>query len=180
MKTTLGSFFSKKIFIILLLAVNSLLQAEDFDSFIGLQAGRTNLQFEKSDSQSGGSYGLRLGFIRDTGRLYLTGERASIDDADLNSISVNFDAITPRAYRFNDSFSIRGFVGLHGGYVQIKPDNVSNDEGVMGGGQAGILLDFPANITLEVGYKGSWPALDVGNESVKNYQNAYIAFDYIF
>lgn len=170
----------RKIFITLLLVASSLLQAEDFDAFIGLQAGSTNLQFEETDSQSGGSYGLRLGFIKDTGRVYLTGESASIDDADLNSITVNFDAITPRAYKFNDSFSIRGFIGVHGGYVEIKPDNLAKDDGVVGGGQAGILLDFPANITIEIGYKGSWPAIDYGNESVKNYQNAYAAFDFVF
>ena len=170
----------KKIFITLLLLASSLLQAEGFDSFIGVQAGSTNLQFQESNSQSGGSYGLRLGFIKDTGRVYLTGETASIDDADLNSVAVNFDAITPRAYKFNDSFAIRGFVGVHGGYVQLKPDGFADDDGVMGGGQAGILLDFPADITIEIGYKGSWPALDFGTESVTSYQNAYLAFDYTF
>ncbi|PHR59416.1 MAG: hypothetical protein COA44_00280 [Arcobacter sp.] len=180
MKTTLGSFFSKKILLSFLLTAGVLLQAEDFDSFIGLQVGSTNLQYEESNSQSGGSYGIRLGFIKDTGRVYLTGETASIDDADLNSITVNFDAITPRAYKFNDSFSIRGFVGVHGGYVEIKPDNLVKDDGAVGGGQAGILLDFPANITLEIGYKASWPAIDYANETVKNYQNAYLAFDFVF
>jgi len=170
----------RKIFIALLLATSTLLQAENFDTFIGIQAGSTNLQFEKEDSQSGGSFGLRLGFIKDTGRVYLTGETASLKDADLNSVALNFDAITPRAYKFNDSFSIRGFVGVHGGYAQIKPDDFVTDDGLMGGGQAGILLDFPANITIELGYKGTWPALKYGDETIRNYQNAYAAFDYTF
>jgi len=170
----------KKILTALLIVASSLLQAGDFDTFIGVQAGSTSMQFQESDSQSGGSYGLRLGFIKDTGRVYLTGETASVDDSDLNSVALNFDAITPRAYKFNDSFAIRGFIGVHGGYVELKPDNVAKDDGVMGGGQAGILLDFPASITLEIGIKGSWPALDYGTETVDSYQNIYAAFDYTF
>ena len=170
----------KKILIALLLAGSSFLHAGDFDTFIGAQVGSTSLQFDEAESQSGGSYGLRLGFIKDTGRVYLTGETASIDKADLNSVALNFDAITPRAYKFNDSFAIRGFVGVHGGYVQLKPDDFSKDDGVMGGGQAGVLLDFPASITIEIGLKGSWPALDYGDDTVTSYQNAYAAFDYTF
>jgi len=170
----------KKLLFVALLSFSALVHAENFDSFIGLQAGSTNLQFYQNDSQSGGSYGVRLGFIKDTGRVYLSGETAGIDNADLNSVLLNFDAITPRAYRFNDSFAIRGFIGAHGGYVQIKPSGAVDDDGAVGGGQAGILLDFPASITIELGYKASWPALRAGNDDVKNYQNAYAAFDYTF
>ena len=172
----------KKILLIALLTFGTLSYAEDFDSFIGIQAGATNVNIDTnpSESQRGTSYGLRLGFIKDTGRVYITAQTAGLDDSDLSSIALNFDAITPRAYRFNDSFSIRGFIGLHGGAVQIKPDNFDDDEGAMGGGQAGILLDFPAEITLEIGAKGTWAAIDFGPERVKNYQNIYAAFDYTF
>ena len=166
--------------LIALLTLSTLIQAEDFGSFIGVQAGSTNMNIDKVDSQSGGGLGLRLGFIKDTGRVYIVANTASLDDADLNTVAISFDAITPRAYRFNDSFSVRGFVGIHGGYAQLKPDNFGNDDGIMGGGVAGILLDFPANITLEIGYRGSWADLDFGPNSVKNYQNAYAAFDFQF
>jgi len=170
----------KKILLLALLTLGTLTHAENFDSFIGLQAGSTGVNVEPNESQRGGSYGLRLGFIKDTGRVYISAETAGLDDADLHSIALNFDAITPRSYRFNDSFAIRGFVGLHGGAVQVKPDNLDDDEGAMGGGQAGIFLDFPADITLELGVKGTWASIDFGPENVKNYQNAYVAFDYTF
>lgn len=163
-----------------LLTLTVLTHAQDFGTFIGLQGGASNINIDKENSQSGGSYGLRVGFIKDTGRVYLSGSMGALDDADLNTVDLNFDAITPRAYKFNDSFSIRGFVGVHGGYAQLKPDDFGDDDGVMGGGVAGILLDFPSNITIEIGYKASWADLDYGDNNVKNFQNAYGAFDFKF
>lgn len=169
-----------KRFSLIALLLASLLHAQDFDTFIGLEAGSTQLNDEQDYSERGGSYGLRLGFIKETGRMFLSSNTASLDNADLNSLALNFDAITPRPYRINSSFSLRGFVGVHGGFAQLKPDDFDDDEGAMGGGQAGILLDFPAEITLEIGYKITWAALDLGSERVKNYQNIYAAFDYTF
>ncbi len=171
----------KKITLLTLL-LSTLVQAEDFDTFIGAQVGSTKIRVEPTLSESGTSYGARIGFIRETGRVYLSANTADLDTADLTTVLVNFDAITPTAYRFNDYFAVRGFVGVHGGYAQLKLSGslVADDEGVSGGGQAGILFDFPANITLEAGYKASWAAVDYGTQAIKNYQNAYLAFDFIF
>ena len=170
----------KKILFMTLLTLSTLAQAKDFDTFIGLEVGSTNLQLDQIDSQRGNDYGLRLGFIKDTGRVYLSVNNASFDTSTLRSTALNFDAITPRAYRFNGSFSLRGLVGLHAGVVQISPDNLAKDNGAMGGAKAAILLDFPADITLELGINSSWPTLDAGTQAVKSYQHAYLAFDYIF
>jgi len=170
----------KNILFVALLTLSTLALAKDFDTFIGVEAGSTNLQFDQTDSQRGNDYGLRLGFIKDTGRVYLRINNASFDASSLTSTSLNFDAITPRAYRFNDSFSLRGLLGLHAGFVQISPDNLAKDDGAMGGVKAAMLLDFPANITLEVGIDSTWPALYAGAQAVKNYQHAYLAFDYAF
>lgn len=171
-----------KKFTLFTVLLSTFLQAENFDTFIGAEIGNTKMRVEPNISESGTSFGGRIGFIRETGRVFISANSAGIDSADLNTVLVNFDAITPRAYRFNDSFAIRGFVGVHGGYAQLKPSQslVSDDEGIAGGGQAGILFDFPANITLEAGYKASWASLDYGTVPVKNYQNAYLAFDFIF
>lgn len=170
----------KKLIISILLLLSTYLHAGDFDSFIGVEAGSTYLTFDPIGSQRGGEYGLRLGFIKDTGRVFLSVNSADLDNADLNSLTLNFDAITPRAYRFNESFSIRGLVGAHGGIAQIKSDVFNDDEGVTGGAKAGIFLDFPANISIEVGYKFSWTSLEPGTESVKNYQTVYAAYNYTF
>jgi len=163
-----------------LLTLNTCLYAGNYDTFIGVEAGNTDLSFNQIDSQRGGELGLRFGFVRDTGRLFLSVNTAGLDGADLNSVALNFDAITPRAYRFNDFFAVRGFIGLHGGIVQIKPDTLKDDEGGMGGAEAGIFLDFPANISLEVGYRVTFAAIDVGTQAVKNYQTLYAAYNYTF
>ncbi|MDF1880554.1 hypothetical protein JHD50_04435 [Sulfurimonas sp. MAG313] len=170
----------KKILFIALLTFTTLAQSQSFDSFVGVQAGSTNLQINNFSAQRGASYGLRLGFIKDTGRVYLSVENAGLDNADLLSVALNFDAITPRPYRFNDSFALRGFVGAQAGASFITPNTFKNDEGIMGGGQAGILFDFPAQITIELGYKGTWTAAKYANSGIKNYQNFYLAFDYTF
>jgi len=170
----------KNILFIGLLTLSTLTLAKDFDTFIGVELGSTNLQFDQVDSQRATDYGFRLGFTKDTGRVYLSVNRASFDAITLTSTALNFDAITPRAYRFNDSFSLRGLLGLHAGFAQIDPDNLAKDEGAMGGAKAAMLLDFPADITLEVGISGTWPALYAGTVAVKNYQHAYLAFDYTF
>ena len=169
----------KKI-ILLTLLLTALTQAQNFDTFIGIEAGSSHLRLEQSDSQRGQDVGLRLGFVKDIGRVYLSVDSADIDTVSLNSYALNFDAITPRAYRFNDSFAVRGLVGFHLGFAQMKPDNFSDDEGAMGGAKMGIFLDFPADISLEVGIRSTWPALDLGTEAVKSYQNGYLAFNYTF
>jgi len=169
----------KKI-ILITLFLTAFTQAQDFDTFIGIEAGSTRIQFDQSGSEAGGDYGLRFGFIKDTGRVYLSANRANMDTLSLNNYALNFDAITPRAYRFNDSFAVRGLLGFHLGFTQLKPDNVSDDEGAMAGAKLGVFLDFPADISLEVGLKSTWPALDLATESVKNYQNGYLAFNYTF
>lgn len=170
----------KRLILLAALALTPLTYAEDFDTFVGIEAGSTSLNFDQMDTQRGGEYGLRLGFIKDTGRVYLSANQASIKESDIQSLSLNFDAITPRAYRFNSVFAIRGLVGLHGGFVQIKPDGMNDDEGAMGGGKAGIFLDFPADISIEVGYKVSWTSLELGTEPVKNCQTVYAAYNYTF
>lgn len=162
------------------LLLGALLNAEDFDTFIGVEAGSTEIKFNQIDSQRGADYGLRFGFIKDTGRVFLSVNKASPDAIDLYSVALNFDAITPRPYRFNSVFAVRGFIGFHGGIVQIKPDSIDEDEGGMGGGKAGIFLDFPADISLEVGYKVTWAAIDLGTEPVKNYQTLYASYNYTF
>ena len=163
-----------------LLTLGTYLHAGDYDTFIGLEAGSTDLTFNQIDSQRGGELGLRFGFVRDTGRVFLSVNTAGLDHTDLNSVALNFDAITPRAYRFNDSFAVRGFIGVHGGIVQIKSDTFNDDEGGMGGAKAGVFLDFPANISLEIGYKVTFAAIDLGTQAVKNYQTLYAAYNYTF
>ena len=163
-----------------LLTLSTFSHAGDFDTFIGVEGGSTDLTFNQIDSQRGGEFGLRIGFVRDTGRVFLSANSASLDRADLNSLALNFDAITPRAYHFNDSFGVRGFLGVHGGVVQLKPDVIKDDEGGMGGGKAGVFLDFPANISLEIGYKVTWANIDLGTQAVKNYQTIYAAYNYTF
>jgi len=170
----------KNFALIILLALGTLLQAENYDTFIGIEAGSTKVRLDQSDSERGGEYGLRIGFIRDTGRAYISGSMADLDHAKLYNIALNFDAITPRAYHFNDSFALRGFLGVHGGYTQIDPDNFSKDESGMGGGKAGVFLDLPANISIEIGYKVTWTSVKIGNESVQNYQKIYAAYNYTF
>ncbi len=164
----------------ILLTLSTLLYAEDYDTFIGIEVGRTTLNIEDDISDNGINYGARIGFIRDTGRVFLSLNSATLDDTDIVSAAFNFDAITPRAYRFNEYFSVRAFVGLHGGFTKHSPDVLDDDEGVMGGGQAGLLLDFPADITLEVGYKATWADINYGPLLVENCQNIYLAFDFVF
>ncbi len=172
----------KKAALIAMLTFTSCSFAGNYDTFIGIEAGSTNLTFNQIDSQRGGELGLRLGFVRDTGRVFLSAQTAGLDHARLNTASLNFDAITPRAYRFNDSFAIRGFLGVHGGMAQLKPELLKDkdDEGAVGGAQAGVFLDFPANISLEVGYRATWAAIDLDTEPVKNYQTLYAAYNYTF
>ncbi len=170
----------KKTVLTTLLLFSTLSHAQDYDTFVGLEVGRTNLNIENDISDNGINYGARLGFIRDTGRVYLTVNSATLEDTDIASAALNFDAITPRAYRFNSAFSVRAFVGLHGGFTQHSPDNLDEEEGLMGGGQAGLLLDFPADITLEIGYKATWADIQYGQLRVENVQNLYAAFDFVF
>jgi len=170
----------KRILLIAFLTLATFIHAKDFNTFIGAELGSTNLKFDQIDSQRGNTYGIRLGFVKDTGRIYLNLKHAVFDTSSLLSTALNFDAITPRAYRINESFSLRGLIGLHAGFAQINPDNLSKDDGAMGGAKAAILLDFPKNITFELGIDSTWPSLDVGAQSIKDYQDVYLAFDYTF
>lgn len=170
----------KTLFLAAVLALATLVHAQDYDTFVGVEVGNTKLIFDQMDSQRGSEYGVRLGFIRDTGRVCLSANKTALKETDLNSLSVNFDAITPNSYRFNDSFSLRAFIGVHGGFVEAKADNFADDEGAIGGAEAGIFLDFPANISIEVGYRATWADIEFGTEPVKNYQTAYAAYNYTF
>ncbi len=170
----------KRITLTSLLLLSTLLEAVNFDTFIGVEAGSTELNLQHSDFERGESFGARIGFVKNTGRVFINANTTNLDTADLNTFAVNFDAITPSQYRFNDYFALRGFLGVHGGLAQLKLDNFNDDEGGMGGGQAGVFLDFPYDISLEIGYKATWAALDVGVQSVKNYQMIYAAYNYTF
>ncbi len=170
----------KHIFSITFLTFTSLLQAEHFDTFVGMQVGVANESYNDDSSDTGIDYGLRLGFIRDTGRVYLSANIANLDNAEFKSASLSFDAITPSKYRFNDAFALRAFIGFHGGYGELDPINFKKDEGLYGGGQTGILLDFPASITFELGVNASWSDIDYGPTKLNNFQTVYLAYDFIF
>jgi len=160
--------------------IGSSLYAGDYDantkSFLGLEVGAATVNGDRSDGfkHNGNAveYGVRLGAQNDEWRatFALDYYNSSSDDQKMQKGYGMVD------YFFTGSHaSIRPFIGANIGYAHYESTLVDAN-GLLYGGQAGIVVGVGTNIDLDLSYRYSLMQVNAVNDT----GNIVFGFNYIY
>jgi len=157
----------------LLVSSLSAREIKDSETFIGLELGYSSVQGDRviagfntpNFTGSNISYGFHLGAQNGDWRTTLLYSYYNNDATDQNLetglLTVDYFFTKNKA----SSFSIRPYLGTNVGYGNYESTNLANGNGLVYGGEAGVVIDITNKIDVDISYRHSFSSISIFNHT---------------
>jgi len=157
----------------LLVSSLSAREIKDSETFIGLEVGYSSVQGDRllggitipNYSGSNINYGFHLGAQNGDWRTTLLYNyyNNDVSDQNLETGLLTIDYFFTKSK--SSSFGFRPYLGTNIGYGNYESSNLQNGNGMVYGGEAGLVIDITDKIDLDISYRHSFSDISIFNHT---------------